>query len=405
MKRRTDGFRPLGFRELWREAYSSLVARPLRSVLTAAGTIIGVAALVAILGLASTANGQVSASFDELAANTVTVMDSRPSDSEVMPFPFTEANIARARDLNGVTGAGALYSPITSDLVRGPSPAVPDEQQLPIVAASATIWEAVGATGFQGRGFDAALLDAPVAVLGSGAAVNLGIGGLVAPTAVEIGGRPFTVIGILADVERRPELRMAVIVPFGVAAELWGEPTSTEAAELVVATRLGAATQVAAELVWAVAPGAPSAVTVQQPPDPRSLREQVSGTLQGWLLGLGTVSLLIGTFGIANSTLVSVMERRSEIGLRRALGAAKRDVALQVALESALLGTLGGLIGATVGMYTVIVVAAVKGWSPIVDLELLLLAPLIGAVTGLVAGAYPAHRAAGVEPAQALRST
>lgn len=403
---RAPGHAPLlSFRELWREAYNSLAARPLRSVLTAAGTIIGIAALVAILGLASTANGQVSASFDELASNTVTVKDSRPLDSEELPFPFTEDNIARAAGLNGVTGAGALYTPIMGDKVRGPNPAFPDPQQVPIVAASATIWDAVGASAFQGRGFDAALYDSPVAILGSGAAANLGIKGLVAPTAIEIGGRPFTVLGILGDVERHQELRTSVIVPFGIASQLWGEPTSTEATELIVATRLGAATQVAKELVWAVAPGDQSAVTVEEPPDPRSLRESVSGTLQGLLLGLGIVSMLIGTFGIANSTLVSVMERRSEIGLRRALGAAKLDIALQVALESALLGALGGLIGATVGMYAVIIASAIKGWSPIVDLWLLCLAPIIGVATGLLAGAYPAYRAAGVEPAQALRST
>lgn len=405
MKPRDDGFRPLSLRELWRESYSSLVARPLRSVLTAAGTIIGVAALVAILGLASTANGQVSASFDQLAANTVTAKDTRPDDAETLPFPFSEESIARARALNGVTGAGALYTPITSDQVRGPSPLVPEPQTIPIVAASATIWEAVGASGFSGRGFDAALTDAPVVVLGAGAAANLGIGGFVAPTAVEIGGRPFTVVGVLGDVERHHELRTAVIVPFGMAAQLWGDPTPTDDAELVVATRQGAATQVAKELVWAVSSGAPSAITVQEPPDPRSLRESVSGTLQGLLIGLGAVSLVIGTFGIANSTLVSVMERRTEIGLRRALGASKGDIARQVALESALLGVLGGLIGATVGMYAVIVVAMVKDWSPIVGLELLLIAPAIGALTGLAAGAYPAFRAAGIEPAQALRST
>jgi putative ABC transport system permease protein len=335
----------------------------------------------------------------------VTAKDARPTDAEALPFPFTEPAIARARALNGVVGAGALYTPITDHQVRGPNPAVAEAQAIPIVAASATIWEAVGASGFQGRGFDAALADAPVAVLGTGAAANLGIGGLVGPTSIEIGGRPFTVVGIVGDVERHPELRVSVIVPFGIAAQIWGEPTTTEGAELIVATQLGAATQVAKELVWAVSPGAPSAITVQEPPDPRTLRESVSGTLQSLLIGLGTVSLVIGTFGIANSTLVSVMERRSEIGLRRALGASKADIARQVALESALLGTLGRLIGATVGMYTVIVVAALKGWSPIVDLELLIVAPVIGAVTGLLAGAYPAFRAAGVEPAQALRSS
>ncbi|MFT3887325.1 MAG: ABC transporter permease [Arachnia sp.] len=399
------GFRPLGLRELWREAYSSLVARPLRSVLTAAGTIIGVAALVAILGLASTANGQVSASFDQLAANTVTAKDSRPFDGEALGFPFTEQAIGRARTLNGVIGVGALYAPSTMDQVRGPSPRTSGAQAIPIVAASSTIWEAVGATGFRGRGFDAALADTPVAVLGSGAAANLDIRGFVTPTAIEIGERPFTVVGILDDVERHPELRMSVIIPIETAIQLWGDPTATEAAELIVATRQGAATQVAKELVWAVSPGAPTAITVEEPPDPRTLRESVSGTLQGLLLGLGTVSLVIGTFGIANSTLVSVMERRTEIGLRRALGASKGDIARQVALESALLGVLGGLVGATVGMYAVIVVAAVKDWSPIVNLELLFIAPAIGAVTGLLAGAYPAFRAAGIEPAQALRST
>ncbi|MFT3887111.1 MAG: ABC transporter permease [Arachnia sp.] len=394
----------IGARELLREAYSSLVARPFRALMTAGGTIIGVGALIAILGLADTAGGQVTASFDVLAATTVVAKDVRPADGEEISYPFAEANIASAARLNGVAGAGALYTVITDDTVRGPNPEVPDPQTIPIVAASATLLDAVGATMSAGRAFDAGHLDHPVAVLGSGAAATLGMGGLAAPTVVEIGGRPFTVLGILDDVERRAELRVSVIVPAGIAAELWGEPTETEGAELVVATRQGAAGQVATELVWAVAPGAPEAVAIEPPPDPRTLRESVSATIQGLLLGLGLVSLVIGTFGIANSTLVSVMERRSEIGLRRALGASRGDVARQVALESALLGALGGLVGATVGMYTVIGVAAAKGWSPILEPSLLIIAPAIGVATGLLAGAYPAYRAAGLEPAQALRS-
>lgn len=395
----------LGVRELAGEAYSSLVARPFRALMTAGGTIIGVGALIAIIGLADTANGQVSASFDVLAATTVVATDVRPLDGEELGYPFTEDDIARARGLNGVVGAGSLYTVLTDDQVRGPNPAAPEPRNMPIVAASATVWDAVGATMGPGRSFDAGLLDQPVAVLGSGAAAMLGMQGLAAPTAIEIGGRPFTVLGIVDDVERRAELRVSVIVPAGIAADLWGEPTAAHGAELVVATRQGAARQVASELVWAVAPGAPDAISVEPPPDPRTLRESVSRTIQGLLLGLGIVSLVIGTFGIANSTLVSVMERRSEIGLRRALGASRGDVARQIALESALLGALGGLVGATVGMYTVIAVAAWKGWSPILKPWLLLIAPAIGIATGLLAGAYPAYRAAGLEPAQALRSS
>lgn len=287
----------LALSDLVREAYLSLVARPARALLTAAGTIISIGALVAVLGLAGTANGQVSASFDALQATTVTGADVRKEDGEALPFPFTPEALRRARHLNGVTAVGALYSPITADSVVGPNPSVRNPQTLPLLAVSSGLWEVLEVKDFRGRLTDDGLADAAVAVLGAGAAEALGIQGLAHPTTIEIGGRPFTVIGIVDE-----------------------------------------------------------------------------------------------------------MERRQEIALRRALGATKLDIAAQIALESALLGAVGGLAGATLGMYTVIGIALARDWSPIVNLELVVAAPLVGALTGVVAGLYPAYRAASFEPAHALRA-
>jgi macrolide transport system ATP-binding/permease protein len=134
------------------------------------------------------------------------------------------------------------------------------------------------------------------------------------------------------------------------------------------------------------------------------VRTGVEGDLEMLFLLLGGVSLLVGAIGIANVTLVSVIERTGEIGLRRALGASRRHIALQFLVESGAMGFVGGILGASLGTLVVVAVSARNAWTPVLDPGLPLVAPLIGGVTGLVSGAYPALRAAVTEPVEALRS-
>jgi len=394
----------LSFRDLLSEVNSAIVARPGRSILTALGTVLGVGTLVAILGLTSTATGQVSARFDAQAATTVVVTDERPADSSA-PYPFTRGALDRAAKLNGVNGVAATYTPTTDDKIRSSNPSRPDEQSIPIFAASPDSWDALEPKFSAGRPFDRFHNNLPVVVLGKGAASLLGISGNGPPTAVDIGGRPFTVIGVLADAGRRPDLLLGVIVPSGIAQTLWGEPTAKEQAEVIIATKPGAAMQVTSEALQVMSYLNPASIRATPPPDPRALRDSVSSDLQGLFYALAGISLLIGTVGIANTTLVAVMERASEIGLRRALGAKGRHVAIQILAESAGLGVLGGVLGSSVGLTAVVGVSLERGWSPIIDPWYLLLAPAIGLLVGSLAGMYPAARAIRIEPTQALRGT
>lgn len=388
--------------DLWREVVATIQARPARSLLTALGTVLGVGTLIAILGLTSTASGQVSARFDAQAATTVTMSDARdPSGAD--PFPLTGAGLQRALRLNGVTGAGLVYSPATDDLVHSAVPGHAEPTSLPIVAVSASAWGALGPQLAAGRTFDGFSEHLPVAVLGRAAASRLGITGHGPPTAIMIGDRAFLVAGVLDDLDRRPDLLLAVIVPAGTASDLWGEPSPKEEATVIIATRPGAALQVASEAPLAVSSLDPRAVGVTPPPDPRALRDSVSQDLAALFYTLAAICMLIGAVGIANTTLVAVMERSTEIGLRRALGADRRHIATQVMAESASLGILGGIVGAAVGLAGVVVMSLLRGWSPIVEPSLLLWAPLLGLGIGAVAGLYPALQATRIEPSQALR--
>jgi putative ABC transport system permease protein len=216
-------------------------------------------------------------------------------------------------------------------------------------------------------------------------------------------GTAFTVLGIVDDVARHADLLFSVIVPRRTAQSLWGQPTGAGRATMLIDTRLGAAGQIASEAPVALRPDQPELFTVTPPPDPRTLREGVTGDLNLLFLLLASVCMIIGAFGIANTTLVSVLERVPEIGLRRAVGARRRHIVTQFLGESMVVGGLGGIGGTAVGVVIVVVVAVVRQWTPLIDHVTIAAGPTLGMVTGVVAGIYPALRAASVEPAVALR--
>ena len=207
-------------------------------------------------------------------------------------------------------------------------------------------------------------------------------------------------VGILRDVARKPELLGSVIIPEGTAQRYFGLAGPSL---VVVETKIGAAYLIAEQVRAALRPDDPRTLKVQVPTEPRRVRDEVQSDLDAMFLLLGGLSLVVGAIGIANITLVGVMERTGEIGLRRALGASRGHVAAQFLFESASMGVVGGIIGASLGVLIVIAVSAFEVWTPVMDSMAPLLAPVIGGGIGLLSGLYPALRAARLEPVEALR--
>lgn len=395
-------------RDLLDEALAGVAARPARLVLTTLGTVLGIAALVATLGLGQTAGGQITQRFDLAAATRVVVQpdDRGGADGEAateLPWDAPE----RLSRLNGVDAAGTVSQLEVGDQVVR-SVAGLDAQKnghaLPVMAASAGLFEAVRADLRTGRFFDAGhdRRADRVVVLGKHAADRLGINRVDAQPAMFLGAEPYTVIGILASVSGRAELQDAVIMPNGAARAAY-ELTAPDALE--IRTQVGAAQLISRQAPVAVSPNNPGALKVDAPPLQGQVRRGVEADLNALFLLLGGVALLVGGLGIANVTLLSVLERVSEIGLRRALGAARRHVAGQFLVESVIVGFLGGLLGTAVGVLLTVGVSYARDWTPLLDTRLAVGAPLLGAVIGLLAGTYPAWKASAIEPITALRGT
>ena len=208
-------------------------------------------------------------------------------------------------------------------------------------------------------------------------------------------------VGIYDTARRISDPLLGLMIPASTALTEYGNPApATMPATMVISTKIGAARLVARQAPLALRPEAPQRLIAVAPPDPHTLRDKISTDLTGLFLALAAICLVIGAVGIANTTLVAVMERTSEIGLRRALGARPHHIAGQFLAESLALGTLGGLIGTSTGVLTVLSVAAARNWTAVLTPSLTLTAPLLGSIVGLLAGAYPALRAARISPAR-----
>ena len=406
---RRGGERPkMHVGDLFGEAIAGLAERPLRTALTSLGTVLGIASLVATIGISRTAGAQIVARFDALAATYVVAEPRTDNLSGNQPKTSSIPWDAQSRieRLNGVIAAGTLSDvDVNGALVRAVAvrdPLDPVEFQKTIKATSPHLFEAVHTHLATGRVFDQPMNDAAaqVAVIGRATADDLGITRVEQRPVIFIGDRTFEVIGILDNVDREPDLLDAIIIPDHTAQNIYhlGAPGSVR-----IDTAIGAARLITRQTPLALDPIDPTRIQITADGEPTNVRNNVQNDLNGLFLALGLLILAVGAVGIANITLVSVIERTPEIGLRRSLGASRTYIATQFLTESALTGLIGGTIGTTLGIITTITVAATRQWTPVLPPTLPLLAPPTGALIGLLAGLLPARRATHLQPIEALR--
>lgn len=384
--------------DLLRTAWLGLRTRRLRAGLTALGIAIGIAALVSVIGISTSSRAQLLATLDELGTDLLRVSPGLTVFGEDATLPDTAT--AMVERIGPVTRASAV-STVEAAVRRSDRVPASRTNALTVLAAETTLVDALRGELAHGTFLNAATEQVPAVVLGSVAAQRLGITDLDDPRLVEIGGTTFQVVGILASFPLAPEVDRSALIGYPVAGELFD--TSTSPGVLYVRTTPAAVDDVRRVLPATANPGSPEQVDVSRPSDALAARDAVDTTLTTLLLVLGAVALLVGAVGIANVQIIAVLERRTEIGVRRALGARRRHVAWQFLVESSMLAVLGGVGGVAVGTAVTAVVATNRGWSLAVPASALAGGVGIALAIGALAGLVPAARAARLDPALAVR--
>jgi putative ABC transport system permease protein len=396
--------------DLARLAAVGLRTRKLRAALSALGIAIGVAAIVAVLGLSASSSAGLLAEIRALGTNLLTVQNGQTLTGGTAELPATApamigrlpgvTNVQSTAAINGITGNGvnAYRTPLIPPI---------DTNGLSVDAASLGLPSASGTTLAQGEFLNPATARQPVAVLGAGAAAYLGIDRIWAGERIWIsqagaGGMWFYVAGILHPDTLAPQIDSSVLVGYPAAETylgLDGNPST-----IYVRAQTSQVTAVDNLLAAQANPESPGEVQVSQPSSALTAQLDAAGAFNDLFLGLGAVALLVGAVGVANIMVISVLERRSEIGLRRALGATRGQIRIQFLSEAILLALLGGAAGVGAGIVATAIYAHAKGWATVIPLQAwaggLAAALLIGAIAGL----WPALRAARMSPTQALWS-
>jgi putative ABC transport system permease protein len=392
-------------RDLLRVASLGLRSRRVRAALSVLGISIGIAAIVGVLGISQSAKSGLLSELGKLG-NLLAVQPNSNESGQTAELPVTaEGMVSRVGPVTGVTAIASI-----SNVYAYRNPLVPsiNTNGISLTAADPSLLTTLGMSIAHGAFLNPATARYPTVVLGAEAASLLGIDNLAHPTQAWIGGHWFTVVGILRPVGSGNPVTTTMdsmaFIGFPVAEQYFGfdgHPTELYVRTVNTPSLVNA---VAAVLPATVNPENPSGVQVSEPADVLQAEVITAGAYNSLFLGLGAVALLVGGVGIANVMVISVLERRSEIGLRRALGAARRHIAEQFLTEAMLLSLLGGLAGTIVGVAATAVYALTQHW-------LVLVPPLalyggIGAALaiGAIAGLYPATRAASLSPTEALRT-
>ncbi len=389
--------------DVLRAASVGLRTRRVRAALSALGVAIGIAAMVAVLGISESSKAGLVAQLNELGTNLLTVAPGQTFFGKSAALP--EAADRTVRNLSSVRSAAAVTAISGASVRRNTYIEAAETGGIGVYAADPELLATLGGKVLEGRFLNPANERYPLVVLGSIAAQRLGVNALTVRgrgVQVYLGGTWFTVAGVIGPQPLAPEIERAALIGYPIAHRLFG--TGRHATMLYVRADPERVREADSLLAATADPQNPENTTVSRPSAALQARADAQSTLTAVFLGLGAVALLVGGVGIANVMVISVLERRPEIGLRRALGARAVHIGVQFLGESVLLSLLGGCAGIALGAAATAGYAQTQGWIVVVPVLAVLGAVALALALGALAGLYPAVRAARLAPAAALRS-